>query len=398
MAFAAKKWRRLHEVARRQKCLDRFEADLSEEIRSLGVARTYGRGISFNQIFEHFVEDGREILHSWSPASGGGRSGVRLVESGINTAMFANITGQIVYQMMIETFESPAYIGPLLCPTKPTAFSGERIPGMGRIGDAAESVGENEAYPMVGVSEEWIDTPETVKRGLVVPVTKEALFFDRTGLVLQRAAEVGEWLAVNKEKRILDAVLGITSLYRRNGSSAIATYGDNSGSHDWDNLAASNALQDYTDVENVLNLFDDITDPNTGEPVIINSTTIVVPTALLFTAARMINATEVREVTNTNTTTISGNPLRGTRTNAANTQVNLVSSQYVKARTSSATTWFVGDFAGAFAYMENFPLKVDQAPASSELEFSHDIVARWKGSERGAPAALNPRKVAKATA
>ena len=35
-------------------------------------------------------------------------------------------------------------------------------------------------------------TPQTAKRGFIVPVTKEAIFFDRTNLVLQRAAEVGD--------------------------------------------------------------------------------------------------------------------------------------------------------------------------------------------------------------
>ena len=39
----------------------------------------------------------------------------------------------------------------------------------------------------------------------------------------------------------------------------------------------------------------------------------------------------------------------------------------------------------AFAYMENWPITVVQAPANSEAEFNQDIVARFKASERGIP-------------
>jgi hypothetical protein len=59
--------------------------------------------------------------------------------------------------------------------------------------------------------------------------------------------------------------------------------------------------------------------------------------------------------------------------------------------------WFVGDFRRAFAYMENWPITVTQAPVGSEAEFNNDIVLRFKASERGAAAVLNPRYVVKNT-
>ena len=63
-------------------------------------------------------------------------------------------------------------------------------------------------YPSLGLGEDYIDTPSTTKRGFIVPVTKEAIFFDRTHLILQRAAEVGEVLGLNKEKRLIDLLIG----------------------------------------------------------------------------------------------------------------------------------------------------------------------------------------------
>ena len=59
--------------------------------------------------------------------------------------------------------------------------------------------------------------------------------------------------------------------------------------------------------------------------------------------------------------------------------------------------WFIGDFRKAFAYMENWPITVTQAPLGSEAEFSNDVVLRFKASERGAAAVLNPRYVVKCT-
>lgn len=396
--FVAKKWRPLLEAGRRDGTPNRVFDEIAEALRTKAYTP---RDFSVRDVFEHFVEDGREIASSWSPRSGGTRSGISLMESGVDTAAFANITGQIVFSEILDAFNDPMLIGTQLVRTVPTQFSGEKIPGIGRIGDEAESVAEADAYPMAGVSEEWIETPETTKRGFIVPVTKEAIFFDRTGLILQRAGEVGTWLGVNKEKRILDAVLGITSLYKRNGAtSAVATYGNNSGSHDWDNLAASNGLSDWTSIENALLLFDDITDPNTGEPVMLNPNTIIVPTALSFTAQRIIGATELRQVSNTNTTTISSNPLAGARNGLAGGGAawNVYSNQYVKARTSSASTWFIGDPQAAFYYMENWPITSVAAPSNSEMEFTHDIVQRFKVSERGAAAAIEPRRMVKCTA
>lgn len=395
MPFVAKKWRRLLEAARRDRDESRFYEDVRAELGEGGSLRP--QDFSLRDVFTEFVDDGHEILQSWSPRSGG--QGVMLSEAGgVNTAAFANITGQIVFTQMMAAFDDPVFIADELVQTIPTEFSGEKIPGVSRLGDMAETVDESGSYPTAGVGEEWIETPDTTKRGFIVPVTKEALFFDRTGLVLQRSNEVGYWLGLNKEKRVLDAVTGVTTLYRRNGGSAVATYGDNSGSHDWDNLAASNALQDWSDIENLLALFDDITDPNTGEPVLCNPNQLLIPTALTFTAANILNATEVRTTTNTNTLTVSGNPLRNVRRGASNATYNVLSNQFVKARTSSASTWFMGDFRRAFAYMQNWAPTSVQAPTNSEAEFTNDIVQRFKISERGAVACLNPRLVAKATA
>ena len=90
-----------------------------------------------------FVEDGREWVQSLNP----GKSGVELLEAGssaVNTANFSNITGQIVYTTILEAAQDEEYVFSKLIPTKSTKFTGERIPGMAKIGDEAEVVDEGQ--------------------------------------------------------------------------------------------------------------------------------------------------------------------------------------------------------------------------------------------------------------
>lgn len=340
-------------------------------------------------LFEHFVPNGHEVVSSWHPSNQGGSSYVMLSEAGVNTAAFANITGQVVYSAVMQEFENPNLLAGRVAKTIPTEFDGEKIPNITNLGDVAESIGEGKPYPEAGVGEAWIETPSTTKRGFIVPLTKEAVFFDRTHLLVGKAAAVAEAMAVNKEKRVLDTVLGVDTSYRRNGGAAQATYADSHSNGDFDNLVASNGLSDWTDIENAELAFDAISDPDSGEPVNVVPRQLVVPTALKHTARRILNATEVREVSNTNTTTLSDNPLD---------TYEILTNQYVKNRTGSATTWFIGDFQRAFAYMENWPAQTSQSPSNSHDEFHRDVVMQWKITERGAPAVIEPRFAVKCTA
>ena len=73
-------------------------------------------------------------------------------------------------------------------------MDGEKIPGVSRVAEDLDEVAPGMPYPNLGFGEDYVETPSTAKRGFIVPVTKEAIFFDRTHLILSRAAEVGEVL------------------------------------------------------------------------------------------------------------------------------------------------------------------------------------------------------------
>jgi hypothetical protein len=347
---------------------------------------------SIKDLFEGLVVDrhgnpiGRDVVLQFAPGND-----FNLVEAAhaVDTSVFSNVSGQIVFSKILEAYNDPQYLADQLCTTVPTRLSGEKIPGVVRLGDESEAIDEGAVYPTLGLGEDWIETPETVKRGFIVPVTKEAIFFDRTGLVLKRAGESGHWLAVKREKLVMDVVTGQTNTYKWKGTT-YTTYVDTP----WDNLQASNALADWTDIENAELLFDGMTDPGTGEPIMVVPNVLLVPTALKHTANRIISATEVQHVDNQANAmtyrTSAGNPMGN--------QYKVVSSPMVKVSTSSATTWFIGDPKKAFLWMENWGITTQQAPSNSEPEFTQDIVTRFKVSFRGVPAIENPRYMVKCTA
>ena len=110
------------------------------------------------------------------------QGGACLLEAGdgVDVTAFSNITGQVVHSRILEAYTQEAFVLSRLVDTIPTRLDGEKIPGIGRIGDEVAEVRPGMPYPSLGFGEDYIETPQTTKRGFIVPVTKEAIFFDRT--------------------------------------------------------------------------------------------------------------------------------------------------------------------------------------------------------------------------
>jgi hypothetical protein len=372
--------------------LDGAEQTVSHLCEALREGHLRPEEFSIRDLAEALVTDGREWVRMLDPRNAGS---VSLVEAGdgVDVTAFRNITGQVIYSKIIEAYQQEAFIVSKLVETVPTQLDGEKIPGMGRVSDTITEVAPGMPYPHLGFGEDYIETPSTTKRGFIVPVTKEAIFFDRTHLVLSRAAEVGEVLGLNKEKRLIDLLIGVTNNYKWKGTS-FNTY---QTAAPWINSLAGNELVDWINVDKAEQLFADILDPSTGEPVLVHGATVLVMPAYRFAAHRVFNATELRyTATGAATTTVASNPLTGYRLHDSRLAYRRIVASGVTAA-DAKKWWFLGDFRRAFAYMENWPITVTQAPAGSEADFASDIVLRFKASERGAAAVLNPRYVVKNT-
>lgn len=311
----------------------------------------------------------------------------------VDSTAFANITGQIVYTEIEQAYEAETNVITPLFRNVPTRLNGEKIPGITGLGDASEEIHEAMPYPRAGFGETYTETPQTTKRGLIVPVTKEAVFFDRTGLILERAAAVGESLGISKENRCIDEFIGVTNNYVWNGT-AYKTYQASGSGAGWVNQLnnAVNDLADWTDIDAVEALMDEILNPHTGETIEIRGATVVACRNRKQQLNRIINATEVRTVEG-NQTTIAGNPLAGDGLRGLTSR--RLKQRLIKgfglSAAQAAATWFFGDPSKTFKYMENWGLTTVQAPPNAQAEFEQDIVAQYKASERGVATTGDPR-------
>ena len=325
------------------------------------------------------------------------RAGTRLLTEagdGVDYSTFTNITGRIVSNTVMQAYrKETSALSQLISTETNVRIDNERLPGFTGLGDAANPVHPGMPFDRVGYTEDYQDMPRGQKYGLIVPVTKEAIFFDRTGQILREAQKVGESLAYRKEREIAQLILGITANYSWAGTT-YRTYlpGPVTAAAPWDNIHDA-MLEDWTDIDEAERLFDQMTDPNTSQPIIIGEAglTVLVMPAKYATASRILTATQVRHTMGV-VNTVSANPLSG--------YVLGPKSRILRAEAVATNDfgnpneiWWLGDFKKAFVYRENWPVQVMQAPTNSQDEWDRDIVAQFKGTERGVAAVLDPRYV-----
>lgn len=317
----------------------------------------------------------------------------------VNLTAFNNITELLVLQGAVRGYQSPAYVGDQLVTPETSKEDNTREPGIDPIGDEAMVVPEGEEYPDVKFGEDYIDIPRSVKRGMKIGLTREMVHFDRTGKVIEAAQAVGGRVGQSKEVRILMTVLGITNTFKRKNV-ARNTYVLTGGGDPRVNALASNPLVDWTDIDAVNQLFVGMLDDKlpTPEPIAVMPDTILVSPSRALTVQHILNATEVREITNTAARqTNGGNPL-GTM------KLKPLWSPWFdwvltnKGGVSAANAreyWYMGNFKAAFVYRTIFPFEVRSAPANNPAEFGRDVIAQFRAGERGVAYIREPWQVAK---
>lgn len=321
-------------------------------------------------------------------------------EAAVNTALFSTITKAVLAQRVMDAFTIEDFVLARLVPTERAALQAEIVPGVTPIGDNSEVVAEADQYPTVNFNEDWQRMPIAYKRGMVIPITREAIFFDRTNLVLRTAATIGEWLGVRREKEIADTIIdnprgsstgGMGNRMEWRGTQ-YPTY--DTGTN-WDN-SLSNELVNYSDIENAEKKFDAMLEPYTSEPVVMgNQRTLLCMPAKRYTAMALSDATELRD--GTDPVTIRRNPYTGLAIVSSRILyrrvVNGGNAGVAVSTSNSEKYWYWGDFSKGFGWREHWPLTVTQQGSGSYWDFTADIVTAYKASYFGTAYTNQPRAV-----
>jgi hypothetical protein len=347
-----------------------------------------GTDVTIQELFESFV--GLENLQATHRQAG--FVNVNLAEAAVRVSAFSNITGVLLGNEVIEGYNYASGIGDSLVRTYRTKYIDERIPGF-TASEKPLEVKEGDAYDESGVMDKYITLGTGLKMGRIINVTEEAVLYDQTGMLVEKMRGIGELCALEREKTILKAVTGVTQCYFPSGSGA-NLYGGAPY------IKTSNGLSDWTNIEACLvDCFAAMTDEN-GELVNSMPTAILVPTNLLFTAKRIIGATEI--LTKNPTTGTAGTTAQARETMSSNPVDNyrIISSPQVSNVQSSnpTTNWWLGDFQRQFRWKEVLPLQVFRRPENGDMQFERDIVTGFKVRYLGNVFAVDQRYVAKNTA
>ena len=319
----------------------------------------------------------------------------------LNINTFTSVVGGLVEVKILEAFSNPSLIADKLMPAEPTKLNGQKIIGIARIGDKAKERKPGEPHPRAQFGEKWVQTPETAEFALAVEVSKEAVFYDLSGQVLQSAAAVGDEIAYRKELRVIDLFIGAANSFNWSGT-AYNTYQTSRTLGYLNDL--SNPLTDWTAIQAAMMLFMRQEDPNTGKRILTKPDTIVVNPARIATANLIMAATSTERRTGAGASTpqTTSNPLNvSVSPGAPYTGMEIITSPLLEQRCVAADGlnlsqanaddyWWAFESGKAFRYMQNYPLSVSQAAPNQYEMLDRGIVAAYFANERGVPSVWSP--------
>lgn len=389
-------------------------ADLLEGRDASGreVPRVRPEDISIRMLWEALVGPVEQTLTCAQRSSG--RSNYIEIQEAVESTAFPSATGVLIAARVIESYRTPGLIGDELVTTMPSRLKSERIVGFTSL-EGPREVPEGGPYEESSFEEKYVTT-ETAKKGRILEITEEAIFFDQTGQLLLRAGRLGELTALEREETILAGVTGVAGasnvvaggmiyrpVYRPSGT-AEALYAASNNNL----LSTATPLVDWTDIDEAMryhaeNVKDDRAVSGERRPIVFMPRDLLVANKLRATAARIISATEVRSqpgAADATQVTITANPIQ-----SITPGLRVLSSpllDYLAGVSGSgyddSDDWFLGDFKKQFVWQEIWPLQVVRAPQDSDARWDRDVVARFKVRYYGGIAAIDERYVIKVNA
>lgn len=305
--------------------------------------------------------------------------GVVLPSTFSNINAFTSVVGGLIDAMVMQAYGNADLIGDQLVTKATTRTNGGKVI---RVGNDGATTDDNyqigDALETVGLKEEYVEKQPLKRRGRVIQLNEMTFLFDRTDQIQSAAQNAGFATARERELDIIDAAVGATNTYKYNGTA----YNTFQTTSPWIN-SLTNALNDYTDINEALVKLWANTDPATGYEMPMNllKMKLVVSPTKIMAAKAIVTATELRTNTASSTyTTISANPLES---------MQVLTSQIFANRATNTNYWGMYDPRWA-TYYEVKPFSVQSAPLSSE-DVRRGIAQVYVCEEIGSLTVIEPR-------
>jgi len=305
-----------------------------------------------------------------------------ILAEAVDVTQFAVITGELLSKKVMDAYEAFAKIADQLVTPFPSSLETDTIPGV-YIKGGMEKVEPGANYPHLADMAEKYVTIGHEKRGLILDITDEAVRFDQTGLVMKRAADMGEIMAKDREKRVLYAIQDQEGYYPYYPSGTRqAMYEDAGGAgdpHEYDNLTTDllTTYQDLAALELLLLMMKD----DEGNYIHVEPKILLVPVTLQAMANKII----VNDF------------LPGAYNNERNPYANkfkILASPYLDG--INTADYYLGDFKKQFLEKVVIPFEVRTRKYGDNNEdaWERDIVASYKARYDTKVGAIDYRFVA----
>lgn len=295
-----------------------------------------------------------------------------LEEGNLVSSAFPTIAGQLISAKMIEGYTMWPDQTDRLVEVVPAKLKVSQIVGWTNV-TGIERVNERQDYPQMKPPSEKTKTINNYKYGGLLDLTKEAIFFDQTGELLNQARKVGEAARRKRQRQIFDAIIDASS----NIYSGAALYSSGNG-----NLQTANPLGGDGAWETVRAKLMAQVDEN-NEPIWIfgDRPILLVSSGLLSTAEKLQK---------------NPNGYPGT----ANLDVNLAQGQFDilvdPFLSATSTDWYYGAPNRQFRWEEVWPFEVyTRVGSDTEEGFKADIIQQFKASYFGGVGAVDTKYVIK---
>jgi len=326
-------------------------AEIAKKVKGLVESQKLNiNRISFKGLWEQLVEK-------------------RDLEENLTSSAFPTIAGEIISQVIIDAYKAFPKAGDNLVRTVPSRVKESKVAGWKAIGEI-KRVYEREPYSQVTPPDEKYVRIQNKKYGGMLDLTKESIFFDQTGELMDRARMLGEEGARYREELIMNTVVDSAStsydlgeLYA-SGNSNLKT-SNSLGTTGWENVHV--ALLEKKDEED--------------KPIWVmgDRPVLLIPANLWPTAEKLMR----NEYGSLGTANLD--------INLARNMFDIVINPYLA---SGSTTWWYGGFKRQFRWEEIWPLETfSRVGQDTEEGFNRDIIQQFKVSFYGGCGAVDTRYV-----